>query len=147
MGFDVHVHVCIPADDNDGLAQAAIKHERTVSEIVDSNEAVWFLQDLAKRTGKLPGPKGGLSLWGVVGNYTRVQEFVDALKPFWLDILSNELGPCDFERILVFEEREQEGCAYAYEIFLSEDEASGKLLVPHTISVMKHKCPFSWRQF
>ena len=105
------------------------------------------MQDLASRSGTNPGPKGGLSLWGVVGNYTNVNEFVDSLKPFWLDILSNELGPMRFERILVFEEREQEGCAYAYEIFLTENPLNEEIVVPHELSIVKHKCPFSWRQY
>jgi len=90
-------------------------------EMVDGiREAVWFLADLSKRTGSNPGPKGGLSLWGMVGNYTDAEAFVNVLRPFWADLLAVEgAEPFDYERIVVFEEREQSERASAYEIRLA----------------------------
>ena len=90
------------------------------------------------------GPKGGLSLWGMTGNYTRVDAFCDILLPFWRDLLVGfEGGPCSFEHVIVFEEREQVESATAYEIQWDDDE-----LPQREMLIKKHeKLPFAWMQF
>lgn len=139
MGYYVHVHVCFACNKNDGVAALAKKHRPLLpSDSEGVREAGWFLDSLAERTGHNPGPKGGLSMWGMVGNYTRVDEFVEVLRPFWLDLLGDiDGGPCDFEHILVFEEREQTERTTAYEIIKNDDNA---------IEVKKHECSFTFMQ-
>lgn len=139
MAWDVHIHVCFPCSENEGVAALAKKHLDPLTDESDGHQAaIWFLKDLSGRTGHNPGPKGGLSLWGMVGNYTNVSTFCDVLRPFWMELLSGvEGGPLDFEHILVFEEQEQSGAATAHEIFL-EDGA---------LVIRKHeRLPFSWAQ-
>lgn len=147
MGWYVHIHVCFACDKNDAVAELARKHlPNIVSDESGVREARWFLEDLSKRSGSNSGTKGGLSLWGMIGNYTRVESFVDALMPFWRDLLSDEsdeyYGPRDFERVIVFEEHEQSGAANAYEIYWDDPESSGRSLV-----VKEHeRLPFTWGQ-
>ncbi len=142
MGFYVHIHVCFACDSNDGVAELAAKHAAAFPPCVpndSSRYARWFLDDLAKRTGGNDGPKGGLSMWGMVGNYTRVDEFCEELRPFWKDLLQGvEGGPCGHEHVLVFEEKEQTERAIAYEISLDEDTEE--------LSIKRHECPFTWMQ-
>lgn len=37
-----------------------------------------------------PWPKGGLCLWGTIGNSTVAEWFVDELKPFWFALLASD---------------------------------------------------------
>jgi hypothetical protein len=135
VGHYVHIHVAMAVDKNEPVAEIAKRH---VDGCGDCREAKWFLEDLATRSGHNPGPKGGLSLWGMVGNYTDGEAFVKALEPFWLELFGTEAGPFRFEHILVFEEREQTERTTAYEI--SYDENTKQL------GVAKHKCPFAFMQ-
>jgi len=138
MGHYVHINVCFACDKNEGVAALAEKH---LPETEECREAKWFLEDLAKRTGNNPGPKGGLSTWGMVGNYTDEEEFVEVLRPFWKDLLSDvDEGPCSFEHVLVFVEHEQTERATAFEIYRDDDDDA------ETLTVKKHECPFSWMQ-
>ena len=89
----------------------------------------------------MSGPNGGLSTWGIVGNYTDADDFVKTLRPFWKALLSDPKGgPCQFEHILVFVEHEQSERATAIEIFLADGESEKSL------TVKKHECPFTWMQ-
>ena len=137
MGYYVHLHVCFACDTNEGVAELARKHADSVG---DCLEAKWFLASLSERTGHNPGPKGGLSMWGIVGNYAEGEVFCDALRSFWAELLTGGVsgGPCSFEHVLVFEEAEQKECAIAYEI--SRDEETGNL------EIKRHECPFAWMQ-
>lgn len=138
MGYYVHIHVCFACDENEGVAALAARHREAVGEC---REAQWFLDDLSKRTGNNPGPKGGLSTWGIVGNYTDGETFVEMLRPFWKELLSEvEGGPNSFEHVLVFVEPEQSERATAFEIFLADDAD------PETLTVKKHELPFTWMQ-
>lgn len=144
MAWDVHIHVCFPCDRNDDVAAIARKHLQDRGSL-DREEARFFLEDLAARSGGNRSHKGGLSMWGMVGNNTNVALFCEALLPFWSDLLRGGIdspdygGPSEFERVIVFEEREQADAATAYQIALSEDETAVKI-----------KCfpdlPFSWGQ-
>lgn len=144
MAYDVHLHVSFACDKNEGVAALAAKHlprlaQQGVALNVSYREAVWFLEDLAGRTGINRGPKGGLSLWGMVVNGAVVEDFVAVLGAFWTELLSGELdgGPLDFERVVVFEEQEQSEAATAYEIRV-EDNA---------LTIKKSgDLPFSWAQ-
>ena len=79
MGHYVHLSVVFACDENDGVAEIAKRYLDTIGE---NREAQWFLEDLSNRTGRNPGPKGGLSTWGIVGNYTDKDEFIETLRPF-----------------------------------------------------------------
>lgn len=152
MGYDVHLHVCIPVTENEPVARLAKKWLAALSEIKDINlgcrEALWFLEDLAGRTGRNPGPKGGLSLWGIVGNYTDPEEFAEFLRPFWLELLSgsDEDYPCEHERVVVLFEREQTEAAGAIEIGWDLPNAEPGVERKLLIRVFE-KLPFSWQQF
>lgn len=144
MGHYVHIHVAFACDQNDGVAELAKRHAETLDEkAVDGGTryAKWFLEDLAKRSGENLGPKGGLSLWGMVGNYTEADVFCEVLRPFWTELLSGTIagGPNCFERVIVFAEREQTEQAEAYEIWRDKD-GEGDIQIKH------HLLPFAWMQ-
>lgn len=137
MGHYVHLNVCFACNTNDAVAALAKQHMPPED---GNREARWFLQALAERTGANPGPKGGLSTWGIVGNHTNEREFVETLQPFWKALLSGvDGGPGSFEHILVFVEHEQTERATAIEIFLADDGLK-------TLTIKKHECPFAWMQ-
>ena len=142
MGFYVHLHVCFACDDNTQIAAIAKELLGTL-DFSDSVEAQWYLQSLSERTGKNPGPKGGLSLWGIIGNHTSADSFVQVLKPFWEKVLADvDGGPCCHERIVVLSEREQSESATAHEIYWEDDETRSNLVVR-----VHERLPFSWMQF
>lgn len=139
MAWDVHLHVCFPCSDNDPVAKLATQFLPSVTEDRDAEN---FLLDLTSRSGYNKGYKGGLSLWGYVGNHSVGDRFVDVLRPFWLALFQFREGEqeiiCDFERILVFAEDEQSEQAKAYEISIEDNGA---------LKITKHDCPFSWGQY
>lgn len=143
MGFYVHINVCFACDNNEGVAALAKKHLGKITSDADGcREAKWFLEDLSNRTGCNKGPKGGLSTWGMVGNYTNGMVFVEELREFWSELLSGvDGGPLSFEHILVFVELEQSEQAKAIEIFLEGEDRPG------TLKIVEHDCPFAWMQF
>lgn len=81
----------------------------------------------------------------MVGNRQGIAgEFVESLKPFWEDLLSDihDGGPLSFEHILVFYEEEGSEAANAYEIFWDDDDSPQRQLV-----IRHHeKLPFAWMQ-
>jgi hypothetical protein len=143
MGWYVHLHVCFAANGNEGIARLACHHLESLG--ADADEASWFLDDLSKRVDENPGPKGGLSLWGIVGNHTDVARFVEVLRPFWADLLSGRIddGPCDHQRILVFYEEEQSEAANAIEIGWDDETSESRQLVVTSYA----RLPFAWRQY
>lgn len=146
MGWYVHIHVCFACDTNVGVAAIAAKHLPALAALDTADgarEARWFLGDLAGRTGGNSGPRGGLSLWGMVGNYTRGDVFCEVLRPFWEDLLSGvDGGPCSFERVVVFVENEQSDAATAYQIGWDDNDSPTRELI-----IQKHESlPFAWGQ-
>lgn len=141
MGWYVHIHVAFSCDENEPVAKIAAKHRPLIEDINDGARAArWFLDDLSGRTGRNPGPKGGLCLWGITGNYTKGDDFVEALRPFFKDLFENGDGnPFQFERIMVFTEQEQSDAAEAWQI--GYDEEARELVVKHFPQL-----PFSWGQ-
>lgn len=144
MGYYVHIHVAFSCCNNDGVAALARRCAEPFKNVPlddGTRYAKWFLDDLAERQGENPGPKGGLSQWGMVGNYTRPDEFCDALRPFWAELLSGGIdgGPCGHSRVIVFAEPEQKERAEAYEIW-RDDDGEGALQIKH------HVLPFAWMQ-
>ncbi len=135
MGYYVHLSVIFSCNENEPVAKIAKRH---LEEVEDCFEAQMFLKELSVRTGWNPGPKGGLSLWGITGNYTSPDHFVEKLHPFWLDLFRSEGGPLDFEHIIVFCEPEQREYASCHEI--SYDEDTDKL------EIKGHVLPFAWMQ-
>lgn len=146
MAWDVHIHVCFSCNENEGVAALALKHLPSIKDEGDGERAaIWFLKSLSTRTGGNFGPKGGLSLWGMTGNYTKVNTFCEILRPFWIDLLSKvEGGPCNHERVIVFEEQEQTEAATAYEIGWDDPHEPAT----RQLFIRKHeRLPFSWQQF
>jgi hypothetical protein len=140
MGCYCHLSVIFACDDNDGVAALARGHlESLAADAPD--ECRWFLGELGRRSGPNPGPKGGLSLWGMVGNHSDAEGFVEHLRPFWADLLSEEIegGPCNHEHVLVFYEMEESEHANAFEIARVDDD---------TLTITHHAdLPFAWMQF
>lgn len=104
----------------------------------DVRDARQFLSALACRSGSNPGEKGGLSMWGKVGNYSDGRAFVEALQAFWLELLRGPAGPHRHEHVVVFDEYEQRQEARAFEISLDDDDR---------LTVREHTLPFSWNQW
>lgn len=152
MSTYVHLHVCFNCDENRSVATLARQHlaQLPSNDPADVQTGSWhfeaqhFLNSLAGRTGPNPGPKGGLSLWGIIGKNTNVAAFCEELRPFWIALLSEiEGGPLDFNRVIVFEEREQTQAANAYQIGWDNNEHEGRILV-----IKKYeRLPFSWGQY
>src|SRR6266536_2530545 len=91
MGTYVHLHVCFQCTDNAPVAALA----RSYLEMSGASfgyEGEIFLKDLTERSGRNWGPKGGLCLWGIIGNGTRPKEFVYPLAKFWLGLLTLKDG-------------------------------------------------------
>jgi hypothetical protein len=152
MGFDVHLSVTFPCDVNDGVAELAKKHLAEMPKTMTSSwgepvsiprECVWFLEELSKRTGPNMGHKGGLSMWGIVGNYTVPEDFVEVLRPFWRELLLGvDDGPLDFEHVIVFFEREQSDQAECFEIWLPDGAKHSGV----GVEIKHHRLPFKWDQ-
>lgn len=147
----VHIHVCFACDQNEGVALLASAYlKRLAEEDANSPENRWwlfdakmFLSSLADRTGSNLGPKGGLSLWGMIGKNTEVGQFCEGLRPFWADLLSDvEGGPCDFENVMVFEEVEQSQAATVYQIGWDDCESDQRAIIIKQLS----RLPFFWNQ-
>lgn len=145
MAWNVHLHVCFACDDNESLAELAKKHLEMIKSIEEENiidecrEIGWFLDDLSTKEIINGGPKGGLCVWGLVGNHTNTKNFVELLRPFWKELFEIEHGPFDFEHITVFYEQEGSEQAKCFEISLNE--LSKELDIKH------HELPFCWGQF
>lgn len=145
MGYYVHIHVVFACDNNEGVAQLAKKHIAEADDL--EPHAEWFLHDLSERHGNNPGRKGGLSLWGGVGNHVDSDRFIETLKPFWTELLHEVPGgPLDHEHIMVFIEAEGTEHTTAYEIFLARDDLGDASEPFGELVIKKHKCPFAFMQ-
>ena len=152
MSTYVHLHVCFACDNNEDVAALARRHlaQFPNNGLADIQAGSWyfeaqqFLSSLAGRTGPNFGPKGGLSLWGMVGKNSNAAAFCERLRPFWTALLSDvEGGPCGFERVVVFEEREGAQAANAYQIGWDDNERDNRTLVIKKCE----RLPFSWGQY
>jgi hypothetical protein len=86
----------------------------------------------------------------MIGNYTQVKSFCEALRPFWADLLGNiRGGPCTHEHVIVFEEREQTEHVDAYEIGWADDKGEWVSIGERASLVIKkhERLPFSWMQY
>lgn len=137
MGFYVHIHVAFACDDFDYVSNIAKKFLETAK--LDQFDEKMFVNDMVSKSGEPKGPKGGLYLWGWIGNYTRVEEFCNNLKPLWKMLLADDDdSPFSHEHIIVFEEKEQKEHAIAYEILLNDK---------NDIEIRTHALPFAWMQY
>lgn len=159
MGWYVHIHVCFSCHENEGVAKLAGRHldhliqneDQITNDLLKSdingswiNEAKWFLDDLSKRSGRNPGPKGGLSLWGMTSNNVNVYEFCGFLRPFWHELLSEvKGGPGNTDRVVVFEEEEQSEAANAYQIGWDYPWETSRILLIKEF----RRLPFSWQNW
>ena len=145
MGWNVHLHVAFKCTTNDGVAALAQRHLTGLRLPEEAIEARLFLEALANRSGENLSMKGGLSLWGLVGNHTDVGEFCEVLVPFWHDLLSGiDGGPLDFERVVVFEEQEQSEAAAAYQIGWDHPDRRDA----RRVQIQRfERLPFSWGQY
>ena len=147
MAHDVHLHVAFECDNNDHVAELAKKHRvlLMLNEENPSIEALWFLDALSARKDCNEGPKGGLSLWGIVGNYTNPMQFAEALRPFWIELLSaSRESPLSFHHVVIMYEQEQSEHAGAVEVFWNEDppREEGELIIKDHPGL-----PFCFNQF
>jgi hypothetical protein len=160
MGWYVHLHVCFSCDSNEGVAVLARRHLERLGDDYPKRQAIWFLTDLANRTGENPGPKGGLSLWGMVVNGKEVpHDFVQQLEPFWRDLLRGDIdgGPAGHHRIIIMYEEEQSEAANAYEIGWEDDwpdhwgnewPVTDGWVDDRVLFIRHHgPLPFAWRQY
>ncbi len=136
MGHDVHLSLIMNCNDSKAISELANKH---IDKVRDCTEAIWFLEYISEGKGVTNGPKGSLFTWGIVGNYTYAGHFVEILMPFWKELFNTEIGPLNFEHIIVFYEPEQSEQASCYEI--SYCTKSNKVII------QDHRLPFAWMQF
>ncbi len=142
MGYYVHLHVAFNCDRNEAVAEVAREHLQWSEGL--TRESQWYLQELSQREGKNFGPKGGLLLWGLVGNATDVEQFVEELRPFWADILGERRPglPLSHHRVVVLYEEEQTEAANAYQIGWDDPyRVDRKLEIRHFGPL-----PFAWNQ-
>lgn len=150
MGYYVRICIVFACENYGPLSELAKKHlpdleAKVADEESDScREALWFLKDMAGRKGELPGPKGGLCTWGMVGNYTQPLQFVEDLKPFFVDMLSSESSGLitHHQRIIVLYENEQSEQAHCYEIYRNDGGYGPRC----ELEVKHHDLPFCWMQ-
>lgn len=148
IGLYTLLQVSFRAARNEPVAALAREHLARLSggpggQVVRAiKEVQWFLQDLAMRTGPNPGPKGGLCLWGIIGNSTMAEWFVDELRPFWFDLLASDDDNTDSDdHILVFCQKDINGPPPSvFQIGLTE---AGDALEISRFDDL----PFSWNRF
>ena len=168
MAHDVHIHVSFEAyaHDDDEVAAAAVRCMATLAgahpqseegraklDECRPREVLDFLTYLAAGRRSFDGPKGSLYLWGYVGNYTDAAQFVDVLRPFWVEMLKPD-GPAEGNHIVVIYEHEQSERAYALEIYfddhsspyLSRGQARVHPPAGDGLVVLEHWLPFAFMQ-
>jgi hypothetical protein len=128
MGWNVHLLVTFPYDGPQGVVELAKRHlppfafhsaQTSTEHIVGQ-----FLEYLAAGKGIDCATKGGRFAWGVVGNNTDSRQFVELLRPFWVELLGHFSppppldwdGPLYYESVLVFSEAYEVGHASLIEI-------------------------------
>lgn len=152
MSADTLLQVSFSCWDNEFVAEVAKQHHKTLVEKFPNEwEAVsikLFLQEASERTGKLDANKRrrGLFQWGGQWKYVEAAEFVELLKPFWLELLiSSEYhftgGPLEHAHILVMSEYEATEKLIVHEIKLVEPVGHFR---EHKLVITRHECPFSW---
>jgi hypothetical protein len=147
VSFTVPITVQFQVQDESLLREVA-REELSVMERRDRQEeaynvdAVRFLSYAAEGRGVAHGPKGSMFTWGVVGNYTMVSAFVEALRPFWVAIYRRGLI-WNFSGIVVMSQTEQQAHSTVVEISMDQTMprtrgAQGVL----TLIVREMKTPF-----
>ena len=145
MSVLVNLVVSFQCNENEGVAEVAKRHLPMIRKTVDGGEAISFLEDLSQRTGTNPGTKGGMSLWGTVGNRIDAETFAESLRPFWNDLLRSRIegGPFAFQHIVLFYEVEESEHASALEIYLDGDYR--ERIEDRHLTIKKHEnLPFQW---
>jgi len=128
MGWSVHLLVTFPCDGPRGVVELAQRHIPTFvnppPQTTAAHLAKQFLEFLASGKGIDCATKGGRFAWGVIGNNPKPDEFVELLRPFWIELLSHFTpppphdwdGPLYYKSILVFSEAYEVGHASLIEI-------------------------------
>jgi hypothetical protein len=146
MGHEVIITVVFPASlgRKDDLSEFADQHGYLA--VGDCVEADLFVEALKSKKHIDCGRKGAVFAWGITGNYTDEGKFVQTLAPLFRQLLLDpDVGPLNFEHILVFYEHEQSERAGAYEVYLEEPpnwdfkEDSKTLVIKHHPAL-----PFQW---
>jgi hypothetical protein len=65
-----------------------------------------MLRYAAEVHGVGTGPKGDMFTWGSIGNYSSIEDFVTALRPFWIDLYTTH-AMFDSEGVVVMFQQEQ----------------------------------------
>ena len=88
MGFYVHLQVSWGGGSSVAVPQIARKHleKLTCKDKETFNEAHWFFESVISGKSFFGGPKGDFWAWGVIGNYTNVEEFIELTKPFFMEL-------------------------------------------------------------
>jgi hypothetical protein len=96
MADPYYLVISFRCDHNDAIAPIAQRYREQLDAAImdlEAYEAAWFLEALAERSGDNPGPKGGMSVWGMVTNKLNAADVVHVLKPF-LGGTDNLVGSC-----------------------------------------------------
>jgi len=120
VSFTVPVTVQFQVYEPDVLREVARKHRSEIerydrrSDGYDA-DAARFLDHAAEGKGVAGGPKGEMYTWGSVGNYTLVERFVGALRPFFADLYRKGVL-WNFATIVVMSQQEQQGASTIIEV-------------------------------
>lgn len=139
MAHEVLITVTVQWNDQDELAAIAKRYHDILSkeghytgpENRKLLECNMFLADLTTRTGMAKGPKGGVVQWGIVGNWTVGDTFVEVLKPFWEEILKETVG-----NVVVMAQDEQTPYVNCWVIRLDDDD--------ELLTITEHQLPISF---
>lgn len=120
MSVNCPITVQFQVDKPDVLEEVGLRHHNTMmrrdrQEGAYNADAARFLRYVVQGKGVANGPRGDMFTWGSVGNYTMIESFVGALRPFWEE-LYRESALWDFVGILVMSQTEQRAHSTIVEI-------------------------------
>ena len=121
-----YVNISFQSASADPVAKVALKY---LPHLVDKNNynalGEVFLRHLSKRSGKIAGEEGGLFVWSYTMDTPDVDDFVDKLHNFWLELLlTTDLddGLRYTDRVIILYQHGFSHCIQGVEIRFSEKQ-------------------------
>jgi hypothetical protein len=139
MADPYYLVISFRCDHNDAVAPLARRYRAQLDAAItdlEAYEAAWFLEALSERSGDNPGPKGGMSVWGMVTNKLNAADVVHVLKPFWEELITL------LDRVLVMYQRDEGEGFFVYDI--GWDGFPPEIAVPRLAFRHYGPLPFGW---
>lgn len=140
MSDPYYLLISFSCPDNDHVAEIAQRLLPTlIPHAALAPEAIWYLEDLAQRSGPNLGSKGGMSVWGIVTTKLYPAAFVEVITPFCAEVLDQ------IDHMLIMYQRQAENASYVYEIRWQLCTLIGEALDPPVLVTQHHgPYPFTW---